>query len=150
MSVPTSTSNMLCNLRASHRCSRVTESYRSPELAVARFFVEDVMAHLRTGRLNSILVEIRDSRDLTSAISECPPSVGCSEHRSLASTKFARCQCHETRTYQGMTRSTVVTFVVVVDQGLPITPTIHVPDMIKLKLFFEIELLHLRNVSRAS
>jgi hypothetical protein len=49
-----------------------------------------------------------------------------------------------------MTRSTVVTFVVVVDQGLPITPTIHVPDMIKLKLFFEIELLHLRNVSRAS
>lgn len=59
------------DLRASDRRGRIAERYRSPELAIARLFIEDVVSHLGAGRLNSILVEIGDSSNLTFTVSGC-------------------------------------------------------------------------------
>jgi len=52
------------NLRDSYRCGWIAKGDRSSELAVARCFVEDIMPHLRTRRLNAIFVQIRHSSNL--------------------------------------------------------------------------------------
>ena len=63
------------NSRASHRCSRIAEGYCSSKLAIARLFVEDIVPHLRARGLHSVLVEVRDSSNLTSTVSGGPNPV---------------------------------------------------------------------------
>jgi hypothetical protein len=42
----------------------------------------------------------------------------------------------------------MITFVVIVDQRLPVRLAVHIPAMVELELFLEIELFHLYVVSR--
>ena len=65
MSVPDHLDASSIDSRASHRCGWIAEGYCSSELAIARLFVEDIVSHLRARRLHSVLVEIRDSSNLT-------------------------------------------------------------------------------------
>ena len=49
-----------------------------------------------------------------------------------------------------MACSTMIALVVIIDEGLPVALAVHLPDMIKLEFFFEVELLHLLYISRLS
>ena len=60
------------DLRASHRCCWIAEGYCSSKLAIARLFVEDIVSHLRSRRLHPVLVEVRNSGNLTPAVSRGP------------------------------------------------------------------------------
>jgi hypothetical protein len=51
--------------RASHRGDWIAEGYCSSKLVIARLFVEDIVSHLRSRRLHSVLVEVRDPSNLT-------------------------------------------------------------------------------------
>lgn len=79
MSVPDHLDASSIDSRASHRCGWIAEGYCSSELAIARLFVEDIVSHLRTRRFHSVLVQVRDSSNLTPIVSRglCPA------HRSV-------------------------------------------------------------------